>query len=520
MKVIDAFSFFNEKDLLRLRLEYLNPVVDHFVISESNYTHSGKPKPYYLEEFLEDIPSEIRAKVIPIKYEPDIEQFAVDVTVKEWDYSNDHWKLEREQRNLITQHLSQFSPNDLLILGDVDEIPRLELIQQIVGAKLDPGFCMSAACELFYYDFETACNKTWVGSVFTTIENALAKTCDYLRSNRGSFPAISTAGWHFSYFGGAEQIKTKLESFAHQEYNREQFTDVASIQKAIEGKKNILDDQVFQFHPLSNFPGNLRQRIVKIFYQHRNQLKNTIDVVIPTMWYCDSFLPALAKYCECSSIGNVFIIDNNHRHRPQSDILSHPKITVINHKKNIYVNPAWNEGYHRSKADVLCLLNDDVTVEPELFQFIRDYDLSEIDIIGSFLKGTIDNFHIDNNYTQETKLLKLNIDKSRPIGGQSYAFGVCMFIKRSSYSVIPSLYQIWFGDDYLVQRCENIYAFQTPWIAGGISKTLTKKTAETSKLQDRIDLDTANAYKYNHFMNGKNWDILQPRPKQTNIYGY
>ena len=59
------------------------------------------------------------------------------------------------------------------------------------------------------------------------------------------------------------------------------------------------------------------------------------------------------------------------------------------------------------------------------------------------------------------ELIKLNIDKTQPIGGQAYAFGICMFIKRSSYKVIPSLYQIWFGDDYLVQRNENIFALKT-----------------------------------------------------------
>jgi beta-1,4-mannosyl-glycoprotein beta-1,4-N-acetylglucosaminyltransferase len=519
MKVIDAFSFFNEKNLLKLRLEYLSPVVDYFIVSESNYTHSGKPKPYYLEQFLDELPEEIRSKIIPLKYEPDITNFSVDGKVKEWDYGNDHWRLEREQRNLITKKLTEFAESDLFILGDVDEIPRREIIEQMKKAELEPDFCMSGSCDLFYYNFETSCGKLWTGSIFTTVGFARGKDCDYLRSNRGSFPPLPNAGWHFSYFGDAEQIRTKLESFAHQEYNQEKFKSEEAIAKAIDSKKNILDDQTFQFYPLSGFPDNLRSLIAKIFYPDRPQLKNTIDIVIPTMWYCDSFVPALERYCRCASVDNIFIVDNNHKNRPESDIFHHPKIKLINYRQNIYVNPAWNEGYHRSRADVLCLLNDDVVVEPELFDFISDYDLTDIDIIGSYLKGTVDNFHIDNKYIEETKLLRLNINKSQPIGGQSYAFGVCMFIKRSSYKVIPSLYKIWFGDDYLIQRCENIYALKTPLIAGGISKTLTKKAPETNKLQDRIDLDTANAYKFNHFMNGKDWDILQPRPKQSNIFG-
>jgi beta-1,4-mannosyl-glycoprotein beta-1,4-N-acetylglucosaminyltransferase len=42
--------FFNELDLLELRLNILDPYVDYFVISEATITFSGKAKPlYYLE---------------------------------------------------------------------------------------------------------------------------------------------------------------------------------------------------------------------------------------------------------------------------------------------------------------------------------------------------------------------------------------------------------------------------------------------------------------------------------------
>ena len=42
--LIDAFTYFNEKELVELRLKYLNPIVDHFVIIESNITFTGKEK--------------------------------------------------------------------------------------------------------------------------------------------------------------------------------------------------------------------------------------------------------------------------------------------------------------------------------------------------------------------------------------------------------------------------------------------------------------------------------------------
>ena len=39
MKVIDAFMFFDELDLLEIRLHELDPLVDHFVIIEALERH-------------------------------------------------------------------------------------------------------------------------------------------------------------------------------------------------------------------------------------------------------------------------------------------------------------------------------------------------------------------------------------------------------------------------------------------------------------------------------------------------
>lgn len=249
---------------------------------------------------------------------------------------------------------------------------------------------------------------------------------------------------------------------------------------------------------------------------------NTIDLVIPTMWCGENFIDNLKNYCKSKSINKIFIIDNLKLKRPESDIFNHEKIKIVCYGRNIYVNPAWNEGYYRSEADVICLLNDDISVETDLFDYVSELDMSEIDIIGSYLKGAADNFHITNHPDWKEELIKLQINKKHPIGAQSYAFGVCMFIKRSSYKVIPSLYQIWYGDDYLIQKMKNIYALKTSKIKGDISKTLVTYDKVYKDILKRIDLDTYNAYNFNHFKNGRNWDIISSRVnnKKTNIFGY
>lgn len=234
---------------------------------------------------------------------------------------------------------------------------------------------------------------------------------------------------------------------------------------------------------------------------------NKIDVIIPTMWKYKKFTEALYSYYEHDTIQNIYLIDNDYANRPK-DLKTHEKLTIINYCKNIYVNPSWNEGYYRSKSDVMCVLNDDIFVEKDIFDFMSVLDFSEIDIIGVHLQGTIDNYNITHHQDRKEELIRLTVNKSQPIGGQSYAYGVCMFIKRASYRVIPSLYKIWYGDDYLIQRCKNIYTLKTSKIRGEISKTIASEDIK-NEIKQRILLDSINVYRHNHFFNGKNWDIIQ-----------
>ncbi len=41
MKIYDCFTFYNEFELLELRLKLLAPYVDYFVLSEANVTLRG-----------------------------------------------------------------------------------------------------------------------------------------------------------------------------------------------------------------------------------------------------------------------------------------------------------------------------------------------------------------------------------------------------------------------------------------------------------------------------------------------
>lgn len=233
-----------------------------------------------------------------------------------------------------------------------------------------------------------------------------------------------------------------------------------------------------------------------------------IDIVIPTMWRSKTFIDCLSKYVANQHIGKIILVDNDRRKRPKHPILGNPKIEIVDYGKNIYVNPSWNEGYYRSTTEVFGIINDDITIEDSLFDDIAKVDFSAIDLVGVHLQGTIDNYNITDHADKKDRLFKLEVNKEEAIGGQSYAFGVCMFAKRSSYPVIPSLYQIWFGDDYLVQKAENIYCLKTSRIKGEISKTLVSLEGN-KEISDRIVLDCINAANHGHLKNSRNWDLVR-----------
>lgn len=232
-----------------------------------------------------------------------------------------------------------------------------------------------------------------------------------------------------------------------------------------------------------------------------------IDIIIPTMWFVDDFCSYVESYVNHSKVNKVIIVDNNKSKRPSHEILKHSKVQIICYGKNIFVNPAWNEGYNRAKSEILAIINDDINVSHDVFDMVYDFGLKSGDLIGVNLRGYQDNYKIDDYIDTKEEIVKLNYKDNEPIGGQAWAFGICMFMLRESYTPIPNLYQLWYGDDYFAQRAKTVYAINSNKIKGKISETLAKFNDPNSDISRRIELDSKNLITFNHFKNGKNWDI-------------
>jgi len=237
MKVYDCFTFFNEFELLELRLDLLNNVVDHFVLVEANKTHKNDPKEFNFEKNKHNFEKYLD-KIIYIKVED----------MPEYNPENE-WKLENYQRNCIARGLKNTDPDDIVFISDIDEIPnpnvlvmlndnkssvnfrtrgriQLDLIQILKfpesifknhGMKLLDRTPLALEQTLFYYFVNCRSQGSWNGTVITKAKHL--STPQKLRNRRDKFPRIRNSGWHFSYLGGVDKILLKMNSIVEAKAN-------------------------------------------------------------------------------------------------------------------------------------------------------------------------------------------------------------------------------------------------------------------------------------------------------------
>ena len=261
--IYDCFTFFNELDLLEIRLNILNDVVDKFVLVEMNKTHTGADKPFIFDENKKRF-APFFNKIIHIKVDtyPRLETSDKD------PYGN-KWILENYQRDQIMQGLKNARDDDIVIISDLDEIPNPDMIKNYDGS----GICVLEERMMYYY-INNICtsapvwkNGTRIGKIsdlknpkqtlppkeFYQYSHSGLPT--YFRFCSGKF--IENAGWHFSYLGGVDAIIKKRQAIVEQQFNNSKNMDPSYISKKIKNGEDILDrkELTYQAVPLdSSFP--------------------------------------------------------------------------------------------------------------------------------------------------------------------------------------------------------------------------------------------------------------------------
>jgi beta-1,4-mannosyl-glycoprotein beta-1,4-N-acetylglucosaminyltransferase len=197
----DTFLFHNELDLLECRLTELQDCVDRFVLVEAPVTFQGRPKPLYYGENKKRFAA----------WEDKIVHVVADnlpdggIGIRECA-----WGREGVQRENIFRGLGDASPDDLILLGDVDEIPRAHMI----GPQMWPGVTLVFSYHVFAVDWLHP--EPWPGTMVQRL-NGISSFCQ-VRDMRRGWPRVPDAGWHFSFLGGCEAVHEKVNAYSHVEY--------------------------------------------------------------------------------------------------------------------------------------------------------------------------------------------------------------------------------------------------------------------------------------------------------------
>lgn len=253
--------FFDEEMLLSLRLKTLNKYIEKFIIVESKYTHSGDKK-----KLIFDINkyAEFKNKINYVVTDNFAEGIEIinsddDENKKNIKYIMNALKRENYQRDKITDGLRDASPNDWVIISDLDEIPNLDKINFTTINKKIIFFKQ----RVFYYKLNLELkNIHWVGSKAVQKKNLISP--QWLRNIKDKiYPkwrldiifskkkynnifCVDDGGWHFSYIKKPEDIEKKLKSYLHhREYDLEPL-GIEKIKKFVNNKSVIYDHRVDQ----------------------------------------------------------------------------------------------------------------------------------------------------------------------------------------------------------------------------------------------------------------------------------
>ena len=264
MKVFDVFLFGYELDLLEIRLNILDPYVDYFVFSESKWAFSGMEKGLYYrdnKERFKKFEHKIIYNEIPDPTENQLEEISKKYNIAGHPtYQRDVYQKD-SIRGVLEKHCSD---DDIIIQSDLDEIILPEALADIQGWFADPRaiytghqkFFMCHVNRLMYENGEPV--EKWRGPQFCTLAYMKAfggfNTC----RNPGKGPdhvkeyLIDGCGWHFSFLGGNDKIKEKLQGYGHQEHNNDMVKD--NLEENIKNNKDILgrgyyDYKIVPFDP-------------------------------------------------------------------------------------------------------------------------------------------------------------------------------------------------------------------------------------------------------------------------------
>ena len=218
----DCIYFFNEIDILLIRLKEIGDIVDKIILVEGNYTYSQrKKKSYYLEY-----------KHIFEEYNHKILHYIVDMTPLINKNITNRWDYDYYQKNYILKILKDLNidDDDDILISDIDEIPYKNMLTKGISI-LDNNFIILFHLIEIKYWLNSIPRNEFIGCFLLKysklkkyndtqleIRNKYChhRTYDSVKKKNGVH-VLKNSGLHLTTMGDFDCKKYKVQSFAHEE---------------------------------------------------------------------------------------------------------------------------------------------------------------------------------------------------------------------------------------------------------------------------------------------------------------
>ena len=253
--------FFDEEQILDLRLNVLNETVDFFVIVESIYNHRGEKRELIFDK---NKFSKFKNKIIYIIHDEIPKQVETvnqndSESEKNRKYIMNAVYRENSQRNYISQGIKEAEKNDIILISDVDEIPKFENINiREITNKI-----IMFKQYMFHYKYNLVLpNFKWTGTKAVRKKNLISP--QWLRNTKdrnypiyridtffskkkyNNIKIIEDGGWHFSNIKTPKMLNHKFRSYLHHiEFDKAKINE-NDIQKLINNKQAVYNLAVDQ----------------------------------------------------------------------------------------------------------------------------------------------------------------------------------------------------------------------------------------------------------------------------------
>lgn len=223
-KIYDLILINRELEWLDIRLGQMYSHVDYFVIVEAATTFTDEPKKLYVQENWD-------------RYAAYHDKMIRHTLSDEGQVFRTTWERETFSRNAMVDQVIPFLEgdkkadiDDVIIIADVDEIPRPDTLTALRNCKVPDAVTLRS--KMYYYSFQwLQRGEDWIhpqAMLWKGKDDTIP--ADKLRMGYNDQHNMQNAAWHCSYcLKSLDDMVNKVTSFSHVEFNKPEFRDREKI---------------------------------------------------------------------------------------------------------------------------------------------------------------------------------------------------------------------------------------------------------------------------------------------------